>query len=267
MSVFDSFIPKIYGYMESLRRQDRPARVWDHGGSVDELLKGLPVSVGPRANPGLILLGETFVDLGHPEAGSCAFVLWSEDKERIRDGRVTLIGPDIPEARGGSLPLGQIVLLAGSELTQSDQRRLDNAQYISNQIEGYMIRSVSQLIWSRVSMEAGEKGFCFDYLGRAIMAVIKTELPKVEAAEILFVTTGKDDLAPLEDLSEQVRSIARKLLSDDWKAKGFNIYECTLGWDCNVCPDQEVCDDIRDIINIRKVSPAPRPEAGNLPPS
>ncbi len=36
------------------------------------------------------------------------------------------------------------------------------------------------------------------------------------------------------------------------KARGYDILECTLGWDCGTCPDKTVCDDIKEILTVRK---------------
>jgi len=84
------------------------------------------------------------------------------------------------------------------------------------------------------------------------MGIYKSDMPQVQALEALFVTSGKEDLLALEDIGAQVRKIYRSLLTADWKAKGFNVYECGYGWDCRECPDQPVCDDIRDVIKVRK---------------
>jgi CO dehydrogenase/acetyl-CoA synthase beta subunit len=115
-----------------------------------------------------------------------------------------------------------------------------------------MIRSVSQLIWSRVSRQVAEKGFCFETLGRALMSIFKSDVPEVQAMEIIFVTTSKEDLEPLDAMGAQIKKIFNSILASDWKAKGFDIYECTFGGDCTSCPDQPVCDDIKEVIKVRK---------------
>ena len=80
----------------------RPVREFAVPSSVEALKEGLPIRVGPGANPKIILRSETFVELGDPTAGSCAFVLWTDTPSLIRNGRITLIGPDVQEARGAS---------------------------------------------------------------------------------------------------------------------------------------------------------------------
>ena len=56
-------------------------------------------------------------------------------------------------------------------------------------------------MWSRVSKNAAEKGFCFETLGRALMAIFKSDMPKVQAVEILFVTSSKEDLEQLDNIA------------------------------------------------------------------
>jgi hypothetical protein len=126
-----------------------------------------------------------------------------------------------------------------------------------------MIRSTSQLIWSRVSREAAQRGFRFETLGRALMAIFKQEVPKVETMEILFVTSSREDLGPLDDIGAQVRKIYKSLLAADWKARGFDAYVCSYGGDCRTCPDEPVCDEIKEVIKIRKQKDfAPEASAG-----
>jgi len=114
-----------------------------------------------------------------------------------------------------------------------------------------MIKSVSQLMWSRVSRDAAGKGFNFETLGRALMAIFKSSVPKIQAMEIIFVTSSREDLKPLESIDEQVREISHNITKEVWLAKGYDI-ECTQLWDCESCPDSSVCDDIKEMVNVRK---------------
>ncbi len=252
MAIYDVYLNKLTEYVDEMRAKGTQIRVMHCPSEVGELLERLPVKVGPGSNPGIILRSDTFMEMGNPEVGSSAFLLWTDSPSLISDGRITLIGPDIPESAGASLPFGQVLLLGGKDLGEGDHQKLEHIQFVADQVEGYMIRSVSQLIWSRVSKEAVEKGFRFETLGRALMAIYKSEMPKVQSMEIIFVTSGKEDLLPLDDIGTQVKKIYRSLLTADWKARGFDVYECGFGWDCKVCPDQPVCDEIRDVIKVRK---------------
>jgi len=263
MAIVDPYLTKLAAYTADLREKGRPIREIDCPSEVDRLLEGLPVKVGPGANPGIILRGDTFAEMGNPDAGSCAFLFWTDNPALVRDGRITLIGPDIPESPGASLPFGQVLIMAGTQLTEKDHQTLEHTQFVADRIEGYMIRSTSQLIWSRVSREAAQRGFRFETLGRALMAIFKQEVPKVETMEALFVTSSREDLGPLEDIGAQVGKIYKSLLAADWKTRGFDVYVCSYGGDCRTCPDEPVCDEIKEVIKIRKQKDiAPEASAG-----
>ena len=252
MSVFDAYIRKVAEYVESLRGAGRQIRVFDCPGDAASLLSGLPVKVGPGAGSGIVLRGDTFAELGSPDAGSCAFPLWTDATDLISDGRITLIGPDILESRGASLPFGQILMAGGKELGEKEHSALDESQYVSDQIEGYMVKSTPGRMWTRISNDAAASGFGFEALGRALMAIYKSRVPQVEAMAVAFVTSDKEDVQCLDDIAEQVRKISKDIVRETWLAKGYDILECTLGWDCSTCDDKSVCDDIREVLKIRK---------------
>ncbi len=252
MSIFDAYIKKVADYVEALHSSGKRLRVFNCSGDREKLFEGLPVKVGPGAGSGIVLRGDTFAELGSPEAGSCAFPLWTNNTGLVEDCRITLVGPDIPEARGASLPFGQIIIAAGEKLSEKQHSALEESQYISDQIEGYMVKSTPGRMWTRVSNKAGEKGFSFEVLGRALMAIYSSRVPDVERIEVVFITSSKEDVSQLEEIAAQVRKIGKDIVRENWLARGYDILECTFGWDCNSCPDKTVCDDIKDLIKVRK---------------
>lgn len=251
MALFDTYIKKLADYQQELRAKGRQVREIYCPTAVSELTEGLPVRVGSQDSGGIILRGDTFIELGNPDAGSCAFLMWTDKPPLIQNGKITLIGPDIPESPGASLPFGQVLIVGGAGLGEGEHALLEGNQFIADQIEGYMIKSVSQLMWSRVSRDAAGKGFNFETLGRALMAIFKSEVSKIEAMEVIFVTSSKEDLQLLDKIGEQVREISHNITKEVWLAKGYDI-ECTQLWDCKSCPDSSVCDDIKEMVNVRK---------------
>ena len=249
MATFDTQIAAVAAHVEELREQGRATREFAAPSSVAALEAGLPIRVGPGASPGVILRADTFVELGSPDAGSCAFVLWTDTPSLVRDGRVTLIGPDIPEAPGASLPFGQVLMVGGEDLGTEEHQSLEQAQFVADQVEGYMVRSSSRNVWSRVSKDAAAKGFCLDTLARALMLVFKSSLPKVQAMEIVFVTSGREDLLRLDDIAKRVHESGREIVKAHWKAKGFDL-DCDF--DCRSCEEKKVCDYVREVAGARK---------------
>lgn len=248
--MFDVYIEKISDYIEMMRNRGNPIRGFNSPSSINN---AEPIRIGSQANPGVILREDTFVELGSPEAGSSAFMLWTSKPSLVKDGKITLIGHDIQESSEQSLPFGQVIMVGGTALDNQEQEKLQQSQFIGDQIEGYMVRSLSQNLWSRVSKEAAGKGFDFATLGRALMAIYKTNNPKIESMEIVFVTSGKDDVSLLNDIAVQVQKIGKELVKDNWKIRGYDL-DCAL--DCSSCVEKLVCDDIREVLREKKKNDA-----------
>jgi CO dehydrogenase/acetyl-CoA synthase beta subunit len=249
MSVFDAYIQKVAEYVEALRAKGVDTKEFTCLETLDRIKEGLPVQVGPNAHRGIILRSDTYLELGNPLAGSCAFVLWTEKPSLVREGKVTLLGPDIPESADGSLPFAQILIVGGEELSDKDHESLVQHQYVSDRIEGYMIKSAPDRVWGRVSKDAAKKGFDFETLGKALLGIVRSEEPRVQAMEIVFVTTSKEDVGGLANIAAQIRKISKDIVKENWKIRGYDI-ECAS--DCSSCGEKVVCDDIREVISVRK---------------
>lgn len=253
MSVFDAYIKKVNDLLDGMRAKGRALSIYECPYSADDLLAGLPVRVGSNAGSGLVLRSDTYVELGNPDIGSSSFLLWTDNPELINNGRTTLIGPDIPESQGLSLPFGQVIIVGGKGLDEMEHEALDRTKHIADRIEGYMVKSLPRQTWCRVSNEAAAKGFDFEVLGRAIMAIFKGSVEKIEAMEVIFVTSGVEDIRALEDINERIREISGLIIKETWSDRGYDI-ECFSTVDCDACPDREVCDEIKDIVKVRKVT-------------
>jgi CO dehydrogenase/acetyl-CoA synthase beta subunit len=250
LAEFDEQILAIRGFTRKREEEARPAvSEICCAGAADDLVRGLAVRFGPGTPPSVILKEDTFAELGNPVHGSASMVLWTRQVELIRDGMITRIGPDIPEAEGQSLPFGQVILLGGSRLEEKELAKLERASNLSSLLEGYMIRHVPRKLWSRVSRDAAAKGFCFETLGRALMAHYKRTFPLLESVEILFVTSSKAHVEELEGIGLKAKgkslSIRKLTRTEDGN------YECD-DLTCDECPEKPACDTIREVMVIRK---------------
>jgi len=248
MSVFDPYILETAAFLQRNRNRGVRSTEFLRRPQGDPVPEPSPGPTGPGLHPGIILRSDTFVELGNPDAGSCGFGLWTGDPSLLENGRVTLVGPDIAESPLGSLPFGQVVMVGGAGLTGDDQAAIGQAQVVADQIEGYMVRSSSRNIWSRVSKQVGARGFSFDTLARSLMFLIKSALPRVESVEITFVTSSKGDVLTLNQIAESAQAIGRAALKEHWKARGYDL-DCDLH--CGSCHDKTVCDDIRKVVATR----------------
>ena len=104
-------------------------------------------------------------------------------------------------------------------------------------------------MWSRVSKEAAARGFCFETLGRALMSVFREKHPLLEATEVVFVTSSKEDVIQLDAIGADVRKFTgelRKLVRQQ-----DDSYDCTE-YDCDTCDDKPVCDSVREWTRLRR---------------
>jgi len=245
MAVFDGHIKAVRDFMRSVPVTDDLYQEIDCSGTPEEIRSSLPINLGRGASSGIHLRSNTYTELGNPIAGSCSHLLWTNNTSLVRDGRITLIGPDIPASEGESLPFGQILMLAGETLGANDHERLQQAPIIGDRIEGYMLKSTSDYLWARVSKDVAARGFNFEILGKSLISLIKSRTPGISAIEILFVTSSKEDVKELASIASEVKGLGSNLLKEAWKERGFDV-ECDF--DCASCHDEPVCDDIREVI-------------------
>lgn len=251
MDLFDQTIRAIRDWFRHKERSTA-LRQYEALARADRLDRGSnQVHSRSRRNQTIILKEDTALELGHPSAGSCSGVLVTSDPALVRDGLITHIGPDISETDRDILPFAQIVICCyrGRDLEDMPYR-IDRAASGSVQTEGYMIRSVPNLIWSRVSREAAASGLSLRDIGQRLISAINNQFEDISGTEVFFATTSREDVSELDGIIEIARDKLRKIqsfaVSDDGE------YECTQEQDCEACPEQEVCDSIRDVIKLRK---------------
>lgn len=247
MAAFDPFLDELWDLVDAVAAH-HPRREHHWPGDPAALAEGLGIRVGPGANEGIILRSDTFVELGNPVAGSVAMVLWTDDPALVCEGRITVIGPDIADSEGASLPFAQVLVVAGPTLNPADHGALQQCHHIGDEVEGYMLRSTSEHIWGRVSRQVAAKGFDLETLGRAQLHLVRAAQPRVTSAEIVFITAGKEEVRSLGDLAARSKDAGTELVYEVWREQGYDV-DCSL--DCNACSSKPVCDDVREVLADR----------------
>ncbi len=249
MKTHEAHLARVREYVAKKKRQGRRIRETRHDTNDNKLVQNLPIHAGPQERGNVILKEDTFVELGNPSVASCAFVIWSDDPSSITDGLITLIGDDIQQSEDKSLPFGQVIIVGGTKLAEENYLDLEKTQYTSNQIEGYMLRSVPRRVWSRVSREAAGKGFSFETLGQALMSIFRRKQPLIEATEVIFITSSKEDVNELDNIASDVRKFSGELKK--WVRQEDGTYDCNE-YSCATCDEKELCDTIRKWISLRR---------------
>jgi CO dehydrogenase/acetyl-CoA synthase beta subunit len=237
MELFDRQFDEIRDYLSRAREDNK----------VTETLHSRRIEWPSGNDRNLVLAQDTEVELGNPKDASTSFILWGNDSHKILDARISLIGPDLPESRGKQLPFGKVVLIGGNHFTAENAydryREMESIRFHID-LQGYMIRAVSQYQreWSRVSREAVNMGFSLNILGGALIDKLR-EKDYVKAVEVIFVTSGREDVIKLKGIAEQVGRIT----------SAMNKMVEEMSFDCDTCEYEDVCGEVAALRSMRDV--------------
>lgn len=236
MALFEKQFTEIRDYLKE--REKHPA--------YREFVHAAPASWPSGMRRSVVLAQDMAVELGSPQEESSSCLIWHDDPARVRDGHITLIGPDIGESTGKGLPFGKVVLVAADGFNEENShdryRELDGVRYDLD-LKGYMMRAVSQYRreWSRVSAEAVRDGFSFGVLGGSLIDALRRK-EYVRAVEVIFVTASRGDvsgLVPIADGAMRIIGALNKMLQE-------------LEFDCDTCDNTDVCNDVAELRSMRE---------------
>jgi CO dehydrogenase/acetyl-CoA synthase beta subunit len=232
--MFDKHFVQIKGFLK--RKQSE--------GKVSEFFHQGNIQWPMDKNRNLVMAHDTAVELGNPKDASLAFLLWLNDPAKLQNGKITVIGPDLPQLAGTHASFGKIVMVAGDDFNEDNSfdryREMELLRY-DIPLKGYMMRAVSQYQreWSRVSKEAIDKGFSFKILGGALIDKF-LDLGYVRAVETIFITSSRQDVLELSTIADE----AVKIIG------AMNKMAADLSFDCDTCEYNEVCDDVSELRNM-----------------
>ena len=204
------------------------------------MFEDIPVDVGLVHVGERIRKNDMYVELGGPSIEEKFELVRVKKPEEVRDGAITVIGPDLPEMEEGKkYPLGILIEIAGPELEEDIEGVIERRIHeYSNYIEGFMHLNQRYDIWVRVSKKAYAHGFTtLAYVGKVIFSLLKNELPLIEKMQVTFFTDKEKILARYTDakaIYEARDARARGLTDDDVDV----FYGCAL---CQSFAPSHVC--------------------------
>ena len=170
----------------------------------------------------------------------------------IKNRRITLIGPEIKEISTHSVDFGMFILIGGKKISENDWTSLRQFNFISNSIEGFLIRSVPRRFWCRLNSKIIQNNFSFKFLGNAIFYLYTQKFKNlIEYIEILFIVSYPNLIDQfIKTTSDISADINKKWKSkiDKWKK---NI-DCDYDWGCEICPYREECYNIKEVLVERE---------------
>ncbi len=235
MEIYRQSINQLFNLLERERKQ---GNVITHAFSTD-------FSWPEGGERNFVFKQETAIELGPPKKESVSFLFQTGKEDRLKNGRISVIGPELGESEYKKHDFGLIILI-DAELPDpwNDYRSFQNLEEIKYRVDlkGYMRRGVSQFLreWSRISREAVEAGFNLHVLGQALSREYG-KLEMVRSVEVILST----DLTVVRELKAIVGKAFRFL-----RATHKMIDENEM--DCDACEYSDICTESEDLKTIRK---------------
>ena len=199
-----------------------------------------PFDINPMYEGERVRKSGLYAELGGQSKPGFELVLFESEPEKIKDGEVSLIGPDLADMEeGGKYAYGMIYRVYGEQIEKDLEAVIErrNHEYQSY-IQGYMHLNQRAEIWVRISKDAVKKGLkSLKQIGRATIMLFKEELPFIERMEATFIT----DEAEVEKRLDETNEIYK---ARDEKTRGLHdedvdeFYQCTL---CQSFAPTNVC--------------------------
>jgi len=199
----------------------------------------------------VILQEETGLELGGMNKKSFLLIYPIKENTLLKDGNITLIGPEISTIQESAIDFGVLLLVSVKNNSDKHYKDLSSFTFISNSIEGFSIRSIPRKFWSRISKKVLEKGFSFAFLGNAILSLYRMKFNNlINAIELIFISSCSDCidkfLSISTDLTHKLKEKWLKKL-DNWKKR----IDCDYDWGCEICPYQVECYEIKKVLMAR----------------
>jgi acetyl-CoA decarbonylase/synthase complex subunit beta len=191
----------------------------------------VPVDVGIIYEGERIRFKDMQVELGGERINTKFELARVRKPEEVEDGKIIIIGPDIKDMpAGGSFPLGLLVEVAGAQLEEGLESVVERRIHaFVNYIEGVMHLNQRYDIWIRLSKRSFQKGFnSFEYIGKILQRLYKSELPIIEKIQITFIT----DPAKVKEMHSEALQIYE---ARDAKARGLKDEEVDKFYGCSLC--------------------------------
>ncbi|HUT39379.1 MAG TPA: acetyl-CoA decarbonylase/synthase complex subunit alpha/beta [Methanoregula sp.] len=190
----------------------------------------IPMGCSPAFEGKSIRKEEMYVEFGGGR--SPAFeLLHMRSTDEVKDGEVTVIGPEIDAMKeGGAYPLAIIVNVAGKMMKKDYEpvfeRRIHN---FVNYGEGSWHVAQRDIIWVRISKEVVAKGVKIEHIGKLLASKFRMDFPQLlDAVSVTLITDEAKVLAAKKD-AERVYE------ERDARIKGMRDSDVTTYYSCTLC--------------------------------
>lgn len=199
----------------------------------------IPMGCSPAFEGKSIRREEMYVEFGGGR--SPAFeLLRVDDISRVKDGEVTVVGPEVDSmTEGAAYPLAILISVAGKALKKDYEpvleRRIHN---FVNYGEGSWHVAQRDLIWVRLSKEAVAKGVKIGHIGKLLASKFRMDFPQLLDAVSVTLITDKEKVLAAKEEAEKVYAERDARIRDMRDDEIGTYYSCTL---CQTFAPNHVC--------------------------
>ncbi len=195
------------------------------------MFEDIPVGVGIIYEGERIRGRQMQVELGGPRERYKFELVQARKLDEIEDGKIEIIGPDLPELKPGTNhPFGILIEVAGKEIEKDLEGVIERRIHeYTNFIEGFMHLNQRYDIQLRLSKKSYEKGFnSLRLLGEVLKRLFKSEMPFIEKIQITFMT----DPDKVKEWYEKAMEIYE---ARDARARGMSDDDVDVFYGCSLC--------------------------------
>jgi len=231
---YEHVVPNV-GYHEMVQRSVEVRGLKTTVATID-----IPMAYGPAFEGERIRKGDMYCEMGGASKTPTFEWVTSLDMDKVEDGKVELIGPDLSSIKeGGTLALGIKVEVAGRKFQEDFEPILERQiHHLINYAQGLMHTGQRDIGMVRVSKEAMAKGFKLEHIGTILHGKLHQDFGAVfDKLQVKIYTDTKE----VEKIRETCRKVwaTRDARVENMTDEGTaTYYSCTL---CQSFAPNHVC--------------------------
>jgi acetyl-CoA synthase len=190
----------------------------------------IPCAFGPAFEGERVRGADLYCQSGGGKTQCTEFLRMAEMSE-IEDGKVTVVGPDIPDMKeGGTFPMAIFMQVAGREFQEDFEPILERqTHHLINYIQGIMHMGQRDIAWVRVSKAAVEKGFTLKDIGVVLHAKFHQDFGKIMDKVQVTLYTKKEDV---DKITADARSAYKHR---DERVETMTDEDVEIFYSCTLC--------------------------------
>lgn len=249
---YEPVIKRIRHFFNNESQRGKNLIIYQGNPNFSNFLANYDIGVALDHYKEIIIQEETGLELGGINKKSFSLIFPLQELNLIQDNNITLLGHEINSIKDSPLDFGLFLLIGIGTSIEKEIEKLRQLNFISNSIEGFLIRTIPRKFWCRISSDIIKKGFSFEFLGNAIQHLYRQKFGKlIRAIEVFFINSYPDTLDHFIEVSleliTQIKNRWKKKV-EEWKKR----IDCEYDWGCEICPYQEDCYNIRKVLIERE---------------